>query len=109
MRISDWTSDVCSSDLDGLQHRWQRLVFEPGVEDGLERKEHSRGGGETQSGQRSLITVKRRFGSFEQVVGRVVWDVGSKGCFQLLNPRTAERRVGKECVSTGRSRWWPTH
>src|SRR3546814_15547038 len=23
--------------------------------------------------------------------------------------RSEERRVGKECVSTGRSRWWPAH
>src|SRR3546814_20779862 len=23
------------------------------------------------------------------------------------NDRSEERRVGKECVSTGRSRWWP--
>src|SRR3546814_14675718 len=23
--------------------------------------------------------------------------------------RSEERRVGKECVSTGRSRWWPVH
>src|SRR3546814_14740082 len=23
--------------------------------------------------------------------------------------RSEERRVGKECVSTGRSRWWPDH
>src|SRR3546814_16558410 len=23
--------------------------------------------------------------------------------------RSEERRVGKECVSTGRSRWWPYH
>src|SRR3546814_15356783 len=26
-----------------------------------------------------------------------------------LNIRTEERRVGKECVSTGRSRWSPDH
>src|SRR6056297_4053250 len=24
-------------------------------------------------------------------------------------PRSEERRVGKECVSTCRSRWWPKH
>src|SRR3546814_13509592 len=24
-------------------------------------------------------------------------------------PRSEERRVGKECVSTCRSRWWPVH
>src|SRR3546814_11006002 len=27
----------------------------------------------------------------------------------LLWSRSEERRVGKECVSTGRSRWWPDH
>src|SRR3546814_13953015 len=28
---------------------------------------------------------------------------------RLLWHRTEERRVGKECVSTCRSRWWPYH
>src|SRR3546814_14456787 len=28
---------------------------------------------------------------------------------QLRRPRSEERRVGKECVSTCRSRWWPYH
>src|SRR3546814_15577828 len=26
-----------------------------------------------------------------------------------MDERSEERRVGKECVSTGRSRWWPYH
>src|SRR3546814_11765551 len=26
-----------------------------------------------------------------------------------IGPRSEERRVGKECVSTCRSRWWPYH
>src|SRR3546814_20155183 len=26
-----------------------------------------------------------------------------------MPPRSEERRVGKECVSTCRSRWWPYH
>src|SRR3546814_2230491 len=28
---------------------------------------------------------------------------------QALNERSEERRVGKECVRTCRSRWWPSH
>src|SRR3546814_14266393 len=28
---------------------------------------------------------------------------------QLYGERSEERRVGKECVSTCRSRWWPCH
>src|SRR3546814_15324374 len=27
----------------------------------------------------------------------------------LRGDRSAERRGGKECVSTGRHRWWPSH
>src|SRR3546814_6390614 len=27
MRISDWSSDVCSSDLDKLEHRYRELAF----------------------------------------------------------------------------------
>src|SRR3546814_17492138 len=29
--------------------------------------------------------------------------------FKSFNWRSEERRVGKECVSTCRSRWWPYH
>src|SRR3546814_16485817 len=29
--------------------------------------------------------------------------------FLVLELRSEERRVGKECVSTCRSRWWPVH
>src|SRR3546814_14680955 len=28
---------------------------------------------------------------------------------ELASRRAEERRVGKECVSTCRSRWWPSH
>src|SRR3546814_1003346 len=63
MRISDWSSDVCSSDLLPVQ----RL----------------------HAGQ-----VDAAAGAGEPVLQRV---------------RSEERRVGKECVSTCRSRWSPYH
>src|SRR3546814_1778238 len=62
MRISDWSSDVCSSDLA------VPFILEPS---------HRRGRG------RAALR------------------------FDYL--RSEERRVGKECVSTGRSRWSPYH
>src|SRR3546814_15029558 len=31
------------------------------------------------------------------------------GLREFVNSRSEERRVGKECVSTCRSRWWPYH
>src|SRR3546814_5408236 len=64
MRISDWSSDVCSSDLGHGTH-----VAKHGL---------------------GLVDVP--------VVVQVVRDV-----------RSEERRVGKECVSTCRSRWSPYH
>src|SRR3546814_2592376 len=66
MRISDWSSDVCSSDLDRLTA--------------------SAADGPPEDGER-LQKVLARAG-----LGR-----------------SEERRVGKECVSTCRSRWSPYH
>src|SRR3546814_19159372 len=39
-----------------------------------------------------------------RVTHRSLFD-GSHQGFELTDPRPEERRVGKECVSTGRSRW----
>src|SRR3546814_15856923 len=49
---------------------------------------------------------------FEDGSGRSLTLVGFAGKVVLLNiwaTRSDERRVGKECVSTCRSRWWPYH
>src|SRR3546814_6036759 len=62
MRISDWSSDVCSSDLLGI-----------------------------------FYDKKARF-------------LGASLSLKALpHGRSEERRVGKECVSTCRSRWSPYH
>src|SRR3546814_2982835 len=67
MRISDWSSDVCSSDL-------------------------------------SIWSEIRTLGMF--VFSSCPGE--SRGV-QSGAPRSEERRVGKECVSTCRSRWSPYH
>src|SRR3546814_10352894 len=80
MRISDWSADVCSSDLPSSD-------------------------------------------SADQVVTSFMTDAGLRGSLALMAtmrcppsscttsdsdaPRSEERRVGKECVSTCRSRWSP--
>src|SRR3546814_7787086 len=83
MRISDWSSDVCSSDLpDGsprLEHH--------GGEDVLEDGGDGEGDGDAADAQ----------GADERP------DLHAEG------DRSEERRVGKECVSTCRSRWSPYH
>src|SRR3546814_13104029 len=39
----------------------------------------------------------------------VVWAFAMKQSYGFTKPRSEERRVGKECVSTCRSRWSPCH
>src|SRR3546814_8370113 len=80
MRISDWSSDVCSSDLWGNRRQPWFLV--------LLRKREPR------------------------VTSVVVSDFCAPALTGAQVPprrRSEERRVGKECVSTCRSRWSPYH
>src|SRR3546814_19197108 len=83
LRISDWSSDVCSSDLSRRARR--RAMTAHG------RSRASR------SSSRSAITT---------------WPTtSSTSCSRAppMRPRSEERRVGKECVSTCRSRWSQYH
>src|SRR3546814_18820411 len=97
MRISDWSSDVCSSDLLG------KLPWNEGIEavtttlpliggDKQRLVAISENGRDPRGNLRGFIiegrTVKR---------------------FSLALNRSEERRVGKECVSTCGSRWSPYH
>src|SRR3546814_5158610 len=82
MRISDWSSDVCSSDLRAgdRAHRVSGRRRPAGAT--LRAFTESAGGGR----------------------GIARW-AGARG----RTARSEERRVGKECVSTCRSRWSPYH
>src|SRR3546814_3001667 len=80
MRISDWSSDVCSSDLAVAgQRAWRRA------------------------------TLAERHAMLSRAVDAFVADgpdIAEELTWQM---RSAERRVGKECVSTCRSRRAPYH
>src|SRR3546814_18462774 len=93
MRISDWSSDVCSSD---LKPYCSSMNFLPGNE-ALKQQRNYRTG----SGDGMLQCGKMSDGRI-----RAPWLVSLplKG-----RARSEERRVGKECVSTCRSRWSPYH
>src|SRR3546814_14285753 len=97
MRISDWSSDVCSSDLNRAfrvsrpnalwvvdftyVHTWAGFVYVAFVIDAFARR----------------------------IVG---WKVSTSATASFVLDaleRSEERRVGKECVSTFRSRWSPSH
>src|SRR3546814_3280515 len=86
MRISDWSSDVCSSDLIGGQHG---IDIEPQQQFG--RKQHR------QRGQAHEARAKRDAGPARAPDRRVIARA------EII--RSAERRVGKECVRTCRFRW----
>src|SRR3546814_11565736 len=93
MRISDWSSDVCSSDL--LRNTGKGWVTaEYGM---LPRATHTRGAREAARGSQSGRTQE-----IQRLIGRSLRAVTNM-------ERSEERRGGKECVSTCRSRWWPYH
>src|SRR3546814_14734251 len=93
MRISDWSSDVCSSDLVDLHtelHVLAGAVALPGA------GRLQRDGGD----RRVTLDVD------------LAVDLDDPRPDLLGGPhriRSEERRVGKECVSTCRSRWSPYH
>src|SRR3546814_3767941 len=80
MRISDWSSDVCSSDL--ARRGGEHLFLHDRIGFGL-------GGGEPDRPTPGAVRAHRHR--------------------RRHLARSEERRVGKECVSTCRSRWSPYH
>src|SRR3546814_17494671 len=108
MRISDWSSDVCSSDL--LQGEHVLVPVTPGfiaaqVVAGAEKAEiddRHLPAGETASSPRSED-------AFVEHLPKVVETDPPLSVVEVGQKRSEERRVGKECVSTCRSRWSPTH
>src|SRR3546814_18200142 len=95
MRISDWSSDVCSSDLRQVGHAKLAAVLLQGfhldarflLDDAL-----------AAVGGRHVVV-----GDGERRLRPAHLAPGRAKPFE----RSEERRVGKECVSTCRSRWTP--
>src|SRR3546814_11686358 len=105
MRISDWSSDVCSSDL-GAVLRGGRI----------ERRIAREGDAAARLGdivQRPGEAFRRRRDlNARLAVGTVVDDDDNgldRAALLQRRPRSEERRVGKEGVLTCRSRWSPYH
>src|SRR3546814_12979261 len=97
MRISDWSSDVCSSDLKATSSRTQKQEF-----------------------YRSRLIHFAEHTNLGQLFAPLcLQNQGQSRIFPTLSNlnilvhykrnRSEERRVGKECVSTCRSRWSPYH
>src|SRR3546814_3304709 len=99
MRISDWSSDVCSSDLGRLR--------EAGMD--AADVQHAAVGG-FQFRQESLGPEEWRQQVDVQGGLPILAREGVRRCQQLDGRvRSEERRVGNACFSTCRSRWSPIH
>src|SRR3546814_12372768 len=108
MRISDWSSDVCSSDLVAqmqynMYHHYtvdEHTIFAIGILHAIEQG---------------------RLAEVAPIATEVVHQILSRRVLYMAvllhdiakgrggDHRSEERRVGKECVSTCRSRWSPYH
>src|SRR3546814_8359639 len=97
MRISDWSSDVCSAD---LNHNGGWIGYGP---EGHVYVAVGDGGGSGDPGNNAQNRSSR--------LGKILrFAVGAGGNSYSPAPgRSEERRVGKECVRTCRSRWSPVH
>src|SRR3546814_21049567 len=97
MRISDWSSDVCSSDLSLGYNSTFQATRETRV--GLVCCGYAHGYPRSLPQSCDAMIAGRK----ARIIGRVSMDT------LTIDLRSEERRVGKECVSTGRSRWSPDH
>src|SRR3546814_16674884 len=97
MRISDWSSDVCSSDL---------LIMTLTMHSPLAPNEVLAHSAATLGGALFYL-------AFSLAFSRIFWlreerQAMSVALFATAD-RSEERRVGNECVGTCRSRWSPDH
>src|SRR3546814_4882735 len=141
--MSDWSSDVCSSDLKSVVRRLNAAQWlEPASDtfwNWLAPVTKKRTPGTTKGGQAFVTTMEDGtpvFANVELAGRKLIVEVNSAAraeqaiaqmsewlgdCVStpmteirtmaqfMADDRSEERRVGKECVSTCRSRWSPLH
>src|SRR3546814_14119406 len=106
MRISDWSSDVCSSDLviatgdNETSEVYLLPADNPEAEMQLvSARKKGREYSVDERGGTLYIHTNDEHPNFRVATA----DIKAPEAWK----RSEERRVGKECVSTCRSRWWP--
>src|SRR3546814_11860322 len=103
MRMIDWSSDVCSSDLGltpqykALQALYSRYKGQGLVVVGFPANDFA--GQEPGTNEEISSFCSTNYGVDFPMFSKMV----------ATGERSEERRVGKECVSTCRSRWSPYH
>src|SRR3546814_15573809 len=109
MRISDWSADVCSSDLVArLNARTEEVTiaeagYRPQLSGGIGSGFDNIIGSRWQP--RANLSATQMLFDF----GKVKSSVDAAEAGSRIGRRSEERRVGKECVSTCRSRGSPKH
>src|SRR3546814_12386754 len=103
MRISDWSSDVCSSD---LSEEWIAAA------EAIREEYAGKATTAPPPMKMNVVITEVPFGEgsmdahIDTSDGEMSLDMGHLDGEDL---RSEERRVGKECVGTCRSRWSPYH
>src|SRR3546814_19629446 len=106
MRISDWSSDVCSSDL--IAHLAEQFLEDPvtvsvtPAATTVEKISQYSTFVEQKEKQALLHSIV----ASEDIDRALIFTRTQHGADRV---RSEERRVGKECVSTCRSRWAADH
>src|SRR3546814_14437725 len=102
MRISDWSSDVCSSDLDAVESVFAVQGFSfagMGQNTGMAFVKLKDWSERTDTALSAEAVAGRGMAAMSQVKDAAI--------FVFAPTRPDERGVGKECVSTFRPRWSP--
>src|SRR3546814_14926327 len=102
MRSSDWSSDVCSSDLSMVKGIVNEAIYDFSDQSPLVRYLQSI---ELLNNCTVFHSLFRR----NAITGFEWRKTVSVDHVLISRLRSEERRVGKECVSTCRSRWSPYH
>src|SRR3546814_14797113 len=116
MRISDWSSDVCSSDLrtnSSKRHSELAILVTARVWncsfEWFQHEPHALAAG-LPAGIVNALRMEQR-PDFDDSADEAIYEFTNqlKRDHSVTDAahRSAERRVGKECVSTCRSRWAP--
>src|SRR3546814_17994881 len=105
MRISDWSSDVCSSDL--FPHDSPRLVESKSFKLYLNSFSEERFASTDAVSKIMKADLAQAAGAS---VGIELCDISHQKAREYGSlERSKESRVGKECVSTGKSSWAAYH
>src|SRR3546814_11494060 len=101
MRISDWSSDVCSSDLRMQEESAARLAV---LDEDLGKRI-------SEAEAQIASAASAASAELDKVAAAAAADIVARLTGQQAgeDARSEERRVGTECVSTCRSRWSPYH